>query len=224
MATKKKTFTKYRPRKEVVKDLKESGVITEFEAEQLNNAVVVADKAKVRGKYFLDLEKYIGVRKQELQEAIEKGKLTPNQKLMLHTIEVAQIDKPILSSSTSIKTAIEKYMKIILEDGNKPTVNGLALALGISKGDLFNIANGKKVYVCGVCVNGESPIKQALQVIATTNELDIANSGGMGAMFLGKNFFGLKDKQELTINDENSDISKEELDDKYKDIDIIDIE
>ena len=143
---------------------------------------------------------------------------------MLHTIEVAQIEKPYLNSPASIQQAINKYMNIILEDGNKPTVNGLALALGISKGDLFNIANGKKVYVCGVCVSGEAEIKQALQVIATTNELDIANSGGMGAMFLGKNYFGLKDKQELTINDESNELTNQELDDKYKDVDIIDID
>ena len=217
-------YTKYRPRKKVIEDLHEKGEINDIEDEQLKNAVTVADKAKVRGKYFLDWEKFIGVRKKELQDAIEKGKLTPNQKLMLHTIEVAQIEKPYLNSPASIQQAINKYMNIILEDGNKPTVNGLALALGISKGDLFNIANGKKVYVCGVCVSGEAEIKQALQVIATTNELDIANSGGMGAMFLGKNYFGLKDKQELTINDESNELTNQELDDKYKDVDIIDID
>ena len=217
-------YTKYRPRKKVVAELKEKEIITPMEAQQLNNAIEIADKAKLRGKYFLDLEKYIGVRKQELQEAIDKGKLTPNQKSMLHTIEVAQIEKPYLNNPVSIQKAISEYMNVILEDGNKPTVNGLALALGLSKGDLFNVASGKKVYICGVCVNGEAEIKQALQVIATTNELDIANSGGMGAMFLGKNYFGLKDKQELTINDESKDLSSEELDNKYKDIDVIDID
>lgn len=219
-----KTITPYRPRKKVVEDLAQKGEISEMEAQQLNNAVEIADKAKVRGKYFLDLEKYIGARKQELQEAIDKGKLSENQKKMLHTIEVAQIEKPLLSSPTSIANAISKYMQVILEDGNKPTVNGLALALGISKGDLFNVASGKKVYVCGVCVKGEAEIKQALQVIATTNELDIANSGGMGAIFLGKNYFGYKDEQKISIADESKDLTKEEIDDKYKDIDVIDIE
>lgn len=219
-----KTITPYRPRKKVVEDLAQKGEISEMEAQQLNNAVEIADKAKVRGKYFLDLEKYIGARKQELQEAIDKGKLSENQKKMLHTIEVAQIEKPLLSSPTSIANAISKYMQVILEDGNKPTVNGLALALGLSKGDLFNVASGKKVYVCGVCVKGEAEIKQALQVIATTNELDIANSGGMGAIFLGKNYFGYKDEQKISIADESKDLTKEEIDDKYKDIDVIDIE
>ena len=219
-----KTIAPYRPRKKVVEDLAQKGEINDMEAKQLNNAVEIADKAKVRGKYFLDLEKYIGARKQELQEAIDKGKLSENQKKMLHTIEVAQIEKPLLSSPMSIANAISKYMQVILEDGNKPTVNGLALALGISKGDLFNVASGKKVYVCGVCVKGEAEIKQALQVIATTNELDIANSGGMGAIFLGKNYFGYKDEQKISIADESKDLTKEEIDDKYKDIDVIDIE
>lgn len=220
----KKPITPYRPRKKVVEELAQNGAINEMEAQQLNNAVEIADKAKVRGKYFLDLEKYVGARKKELQEAIDKGKLSENQKKMLHTIEVAQIEKPLLSSPTSISNAISKYMQVILEDGNKPTVNGLALALGLSKGDLFNVASGKKVYVCGVCVNGEKEIKQALQVIATTNELDIANSGGLGAIFLGKNYFGLKDEQKISISDESKDLTKEELDDKYKDVPIIDIE
>ena len=51
---KKMAYTKYRPRKKVIEDLHEKGEINDIEDEQLKNAVTVADKAKVRGKYFLD--------------------------------------------------------------------------------------------------------------------------------------------------------------------------
>lgn len=223
MAT-RKDFKPYRPRKKVVKELHEQGMITDIEAQQLNNAVVIADKERVRGKYFINLEKYVGAQKQELEEAIAKGKLNENQKKMLHTLQVMQIEKPVLYDNLSIKTAISQYLTITLESGNKPTMNGLALALGISKGDLLRKANGEKVYISGVALKGDEEIREAIQVIATNNELDIANSGGLGQIFLGKNHFGLSDKAELTINHKDADETTEELDNKYKDIDVIDID
>ena len=219
-----KEYKPYRPRKKVVKELHEQGVISDMEAQQLNNAVAVADKAKVRGKYFIDLEKYVGAQKHELEEAIDKGKLSDTQKKMLHTLQIMQIEKPVLYDNHSIQVAVDKYFTITLESGNKPTINGLALALGISKGDLLRKANGEKVYVYGVSLKGDEAIKEAIQVIATNNELDIANSGGLGQIFLGKNHFGLSDKTEVTIDHKESDATTEELENKYKDVDIIDIE
>lgn len=221
MPTKKKVnkdFKPYRSRKKVVEELQAKGEITDMEAKQLNNAIKVANKEAIRGKYFIDLEKYVGAQKKELQEAIDKGRLTEAQKKMLHTLQIHQIEKPILNNSNSIAYAIDKYFAITLESANKPTMNGLALALGISKGDLLRKANGEKVYISGVALAGDDEIREAIQVIATNNELDIANSGGMGQIFLGKNHFGLTDKTEMTINHKEEDTTKEELDEKYKDI------
>ncbi len=232
MATKKKTPTNqidpnykpYRQRKQVVEDLKNNGQITNFEAEQLENAVVVADKEKVRGKYFLDLSKYVGDQKEELQKRIDKGTLTEKQKKLVHVLQVHQIKKPILSNSYSISKAINEYFEITLADDNRPTINGLSLALGINKKDLFDICNGKRVWITGTKVAGEEEIRNAINVIATMNEIDIAESGGMGSMFLAKNFFGLTDKVEHQITDKTNDVSVKDLDAKYKDIDVIDIE
>ena len=89
---------------------------------------------------------------------------------------------------------------------------------------MLELINGNKVYINGAEAKGKEVIENALQLIATANEIDIAESGGMGAMFLGKNFFGLSDKQELTINKKDDDITQDDLDDKYKDIDVIDID
>ena len=215
---------KYRPKKVVVETLQEQGAITKIEAKQLNHAIDVADKEEIRGRYFIDLSTYVGAQKKELQRAIDEGKLTESQKKMLHTLQVHQIEKPILNNSKSIARAIDDYFAITLESANKPTINGLALALGISKGNLLKKANGEKVYVDSIALAGDKEILEAIQVIATNNELDIANSGGLGQIFLGKNHFGLTDKTEMVINKKDDDTSKEELDDKYKDIDVIDIE
>lgn len=239
MATKKKTtkkkvspnenidvanYTKYRPRKQVVADLKEQGAITEFEAKQLDSAVIVADKEKVRGKYFLDLSKYVGAQKNELQKRIDNGTLSEKQKKLVHTLQVHQIKKPLLSNSYSISKAINEYFEIILESDNRPTINGLSLALGITKKDLFDICNGKRVWITGTKVEGEEEIRNAINVIATMNEIDIAESGGVGSMFLAKNFFGLTDKVEHQITDKRDELSVKDIDDKYKDVDVIDIE
>ena len=56
------------------------------------------------------------------------------------------------------------------------------------------------------------------------NEIDIAESGGMGSMFLAKNFFGLSDKKEVSITDNRDDLNEKDIEDKYKDVDVIDIE
>lgn len=216
----------YRPRKKVVAELEAKNEITPFEAKQLNNAIEIADKVKYRGQLFLDLklDKFDEAQRKELSEAIKKGKLTPNQKKTLHTLRVLKIKKPYLNNPTSIQNAISQYFQLTLEDGSKPTINGLALAIGINKKQMLDLINGSKVYINGAEVCGKEVIENAVQVIATANEIDIAESGGMGAMFLGKNFFGLNDKSELTINKKDDDVSQDDLDDKYKDIDIIDID
>lgn len=214
----------YRPRKQVVEELHKKGEINDIEATQLNNAVIVADNDKLRGKYFLKLDKFVGSQKKELQKRIDNGTLSEKQKKLVHTLQVHQIVKPYLNNSYSIAKAIDDYFTISLESDNRPTINGLSLALGISKKDLFDICNGKRVYITGTQVCGVEEIKSAIQVIATMNEIDIAESGGMGSMFLAKNFFGLTDKKEMEITDKRDDTTTQELDDKYKDVDIIDVD
>ena len=233
MATSKKKTTEqkinpnyksYRPRKQVVEELKEQGAITEFEAKQLDNAVIVADKEKIRGAYFLDLTKFVGSQKEELQKRINNGTLSEKQKKLVHTLQVHQIKKPFLSNKYSIARAIEDYFNIALESDCRPTINGLSLALGITKKDLFEAFNGKRVWINGTKLEGTEEIKNAINVIATMNEIDIAESGGMGAQFLAKNFFGLSDKKEVSITDNREDLNDKDIEDKYKDVDVIDID
>ena len=216
-------YKPYRPRKQVVEELKQQGAITEFEATQLDNAVVVADNEKIRGKYFLDLTKFVGEQKAELQRRIDKGTLSEKQKKLVHTLQVHQIKKPFFSNKYSIAKAIDEYFTISLESDSRPTINGLSLALGITKKDLFDAYNGRRVWINGIKLEGTDEIKNAINVIATMNEIDIAESGGMGSMFLAKNFFGLSDKQELTINNKSDEPNEKDIEDKYKDVDVIDV-
>ena len=216
----------YRPRKKVVAELKEKEIITPMEAEQLTHAIEVADKVKFRGDFFkgLNLAKFDEAQQKELSEAISKGKLTPQQKKTLHILRVSKIEKPYVNNPYAIQQAISQYFQLTLEDGNKPTVNGLALAIGITKKQMFDLIEGKKVYINGGELKGKEVIENAIQVIATNNEIDIAESGGMGAMFLGKNNFGLTDKTDVNIHHDNDDADEKSLDEKYKDIPIIDID
>lgn len=224
MANKKTNIEKpYRPRKQIVDELEAKAIITPMEAKSLNTAIVIADSQEGRGKYLLNLEKFIGVQKNELQKAINEDKLTENQKKMLHTLRVYQSEKPLINNPKSIQQAISNYFQIVLEDGNKPTVNGLSLALGITKKNIFDLIQGRKVYLYGYELKGKEEITEAMNVIATMNELDIAQSG-MGQMFLGKNHFGLTDKTEININHEINDITDKDLDEKYANMEIIDIE
>lgn len=211
----------YRGRKKLVEELLEKGEISSMEAKSLTNAIEIAENNKGRGKY-PNINKFIEVQKQMLENAIAEKKLSASQQRMLHTIKVGEIKKPILNNANELEKCVASYFQIVLEDSMKPTLNGLALAIGVNKIEILNIFNDRKSLLI-TDTNAKEVIKQAMQTLATANETEIAEGGIMGATFLGKNNYGMNDKTEINVKVDKEEMTDEQLDDIYKNIDIIDV-
>lgn len=208
---------KPRTRKQVVKDCLDKGAMTETEAEHLNNTIDRADKSFAQGKMYIDLSNIKKTEIDKFNKLLIDDKLSANQKRQLHIMRVGNIAKPHFNNVEETKNAITEYFEIMLQDDMKPTMNGLSLALGISLKELIAIQNGLKSYA-----SNEIIIK-AIQTIATANEIAIRDCGGAGEMFLGKNYHGLQDKVEIEHTEKKADLTQEELEEKIKHIDAIDV-
>lgn len=219
MSTTAKNYqkTKYRSRKQVIQDCLDSGAMSQDEAELLNKAVVKADRAKIQGKMFLDLAPYNALLTKKFEEKVAKGELTEKQQKTLHLIRVANISKPHLDSVAEVRTACEEYIKTTIEDNVGCTLNGLALALGFSVKQLKDIEAGALKTIA------KDVIKTYIQIIATNNEMTIASGGSVGAMFLGKNYFHLNDKVEIEHTEKKTEMTDEELKEKYDNLEVVDV-
>lgn len=208
---------KYRSRKQVVKDCLDSGAITQDEAQLLNKAIVKADRAQTQGKLFLDLAPYNEILTKKFEGKVKKGELTEKQQKTLHLIRVANIAKPHLDNVAEVRTACEEYIKTTIEDNVGCTLNGLALALGFSVKQLKDIEAGALKTIA------KDVIKTYIQIIATNNEMTIASGGSVGAMFLGKNYYGLNDKVEVEHTEKKQEMTDEELKEKYDNLEVVDV-
>ena len=82
----------------------------------------------------------------------------------------------------------------------KPTVSGMALALGVDRKTLYKWSVGENRDVT------HSPIvKKAMDVLSTLWEDYMQNGkiNPVSGIFLGKNHFGYTDKQEIVVKPEN---------------------
>jgi len=209
--------TNYRSRKQVIKDCVDSGAMSKDEGELLEKAVVKADRAKIQGKMFLDLAPYNALLTKKFEEKVAKGELTEKQQKTLHLIRVANICKPHLDSVPEMRNACEEYIKTTIEDNVGCTLNGLALALG------FTVKQIKDIEAGILKTPAKDVIKTYIQIIATNNEMTIASGGSVGAMFLGKNFYGLKDKMEVEHTEKKTEMTDEELEEKYNNFPVVDV-
>jgi len=209
--------TNYRSRKQVIKDCVDSGAMSKDEGELLEKAVVKADRAQIQGKMFLDLAPYNALLTKKFEEKVAKGELTEKQQKTLHLIRVANICKPHLDSVPEMRNACEEYIKTTIEDNVGCTLNGLALALGFTVKQLKDIEAGT------LRTPAKDVIKTYIQIIATNNEMTIASGGSVGAMFLGKNYYGLNDKVEVEHTEKKTEMTDEELKEKYDNFPVVDV-
>jgi len=216
MATKKQN-SNYRPRKQVVKDCLEQGAINETEAKLLNKAITRADSSITQGRMFIDLTPYNQMLTDKFKEKVEKGELSEKQQKTLHLIRVANIHKPHLNDSAEVEKSCEEYLKITIEDNVGCSLNGLALALG------FTVKQLKDIEIGALRTPAQDIIKSYIQVIATSTEMTIASGGSVGAMFIGKNYFGMQDKTEIVHSEKKVEMTDEELADKYENYDVVDV-
>lgn len=199
--------------------MEEKGLITETEAKQLTKSVNNSDKYVAQGKMFIDLTPFNDILTKKFQEKLEKGELTEKQLHTLHLCRVGNITKPNKNSPSEMAESCEEYIKVMIEDNLDPSVNGLALAIGLSVKEIRDIVSGVIHSPC------QQILKNYMQLIATSTEEIIAKGGCAGAMFIGKNYFGMQDAQKIEVEHKKVDLTEEELEDKLKviDVDSVDI-
>lgn len=139
-----------------------------------------------------------------------------NARYTRHNMELYTLPEISLDDAEQVNGRVFDYFGICERNDMKPSVTALALALGIDRRRLWEIANGKSAKPPAV----SDVLKKAYLILNAQME-DYAQNGKMNpvtAIFLMKNHFGYQDKQEIEVSAGQSDIeSPEALDEKYRD-------
>ena len=113
---------------------------------------------------------------------------------------VYDLPKIDLGDNKAVEDRIEYYFTYSLESGLKPTIEGLALAIGISRNTLWEWETGKSR---GLLDNSRGDmIKKAKEYISYMMSEFVMNGdiNPITWIFYAKNYFGMKDIQEITVS------------------------
>lgn len=176
---------------------------------------------------------------QELGETVVKGKSKrsprPNQqpqtepgdntRYVRHSMEIANLDHIDLRNVDQVKDRTMKYFSICEKNDMKPSVAGLALALGIERTTLWKIRTKQEGGYPAEVIN---TLKRAVQIINAMMEDYMQNGkiNPVSGIFLMKNNMDYTDKQEVVVTPNNpmgdtTDIKQ--LEERYRDSIVVDI-
>lgn len=153
--------------------------------------VVEATKKKPRGKN-------IG---ETLAPVTEPG---DNQKYINVSLQLFKLPPIDLRDPEQVQTRLEQYFQIHFEADMKPTVAGMAMALGVDRRRLWEIKSGAligghtKIDLPTLTVDS---IKKAYDFMENLWENYMQNGkiNPVSGIFLGKNNFGYQDKTEYVV-------------------------
>lgn len=120
-----------------------------------------------------------------------------NSKYLMHSIKLAKMPKVNVADEKEVEDRIFEYFDVCIQDDMKPSVSGMALALGIDRTYLWKIRAGEK---------GKNPetvnvIKKAMALLENQMN-DYMQNGKINpasGIFLMKNHFGYRDEQKVTV-------------------------
>ena len=151
----------------------------------------------------------------------EPGDNTRIVQVNMQFFDMPRVD---LNDPDAVHARLREYFRIYGEADLKPTVAGMAMALGVDRRRLWAIAkdqpNGGDGYKAKVSPETADLIKKAYEILETTME-NYANAGKINpvmAIFMMKNHFGYQDKTEyvLTPNQkQESDYDADEISKRY---------
>jgi len=128
-------------------------------------------------------------------------KATPEEmtKRMRKLKVIYDLPKIDLGDDKAVEDRIEYYFTYSIEQGLKPTIEGLALAIGISRNTLWEWETGKSRGLLGSS-RGDM-IKKAKEYISFLMSEFVMNGeiNPITWIFYAKNYFGMKDVQEHTF-------------------------
>lgn len=145
----------------------------------------------------------VDYQEREEKEQWSSGALT-------HLQKINQIAKPDLKKPAEIIRACDSYFSLCKQDNQKPTMSGLALALGTNRRTLLKWYSGEtRIY-------NREIIQQYFDLLETFDELMLKEGkiNPVSALFIMKNNYGYTDKTEIKVSDE--EISNEEIERRYR--------
>lgn len=142
----------------------------------------------------------------------EKG---DNAKYLKHSL--AMWDLPVIDirDEKKVEERIKWYFTHCIEDDMKPTMNGIALALGIDRKTLYRWKTGEARDMTHSHI-----VKKACAILENLWEDYMQNGkiNPVSGIFLGKNHFGYTDKQEIVVEPKNplgAEVDPEEIQKRY---------
>ena len=139
-----------------------------------------------------------------------------NSKYTRHNLELFLLNPISFESAEETAERTALYFEICNRNDMKPSVAGYALAIGISRQELWNIVSGKRVKPSAVV----DVLKRAYDMLNAQME-DYMQNGKIhpiAGIFLSKNHFGYQDRQEIEVSAHtDAGRSPDELAQKYAD-------
>lgn len=123
-----------------------------------------------------------------------------NARYIRHAMAMMNLPPIDIANSQQVEERIGWYFTHCQDDDMKPTVSGLALALGVDRKTIYNWSRGESRVDSHFLI-----VKKAMDMLETLWEDYMQNGriNPVSGIFLGKNHFGYQDKQEITIKPEN---------------------
>ena len=147
--------------------------------------------------------------------SLEEG---DNRKYMSIGLELYNMDRVDLHDPEAVRDRITTYFRLYAEADVKPTVTGLAMALGIDRRRLWEISTGNYSNPHNGYTNLPEEvvdsIKKSYSFLGNMWENYMQNGkiNPVSGIFLGKNNFGYKDTQDVIITPNNPESDYSEID------------
>ncbi len=145
-----------------------------------------------------------------------------NTRIVQTNMKFFDMPKVDLHDPEAVHDRLCEYFRIYGEADLKPTVAGMAMALGVDRRRLWAIANdqptGGEGYKMKVSPEVADLVKKAYEILETSME-NYANAGKINpvmAIFMMKNHFGYQDKTEYVLTPNQKQDSDYDADDIRK--------
>lgn len=155
-----------------------------------------------------------------------------NAKYIANNLEIMNLPDIDLTDIEQVQNRLQEYFEIRFRQDMKPTVSGLAMALGMNRRMLWAIVNDQSTGSAGYKKANLVPeVAHAIKKAYAFMELqweDYMQNGKINpvsGIFLGKNNYGYQDKQEVVLTPNQNlgdEQNAEQLTEKYLDSVVID--
>ena len=146
---------------------------------------------------------------------VSKPQPGENANNVKHTMRIATLPLIDQTDKQEVASRIEEYFDICISDDMRPTVAGLALALGTNRTTLFEWKAGK---IQRIPEEVTALVERAIAILNAEQEEAVANSGNIvGSIFLMKNSFEeYTDRREIVHKVEQRQLTQDELIERAK--------